>query len=265
MALEVDATTSCTNDTLDEDRNEIEKNNGILLWTKLESLSISKKKLLVLDLNGLLIQRAHKCNKSEIPLNRRPDGVYGQRLVYRRPFLEEFLKFCLERFEVGIWSSAKESNVDGILECAFKGLRSSFLFVWDQNKCSDSGFKSLEKKCKPIFFKELKKLWQISAPKRGEHLFSESNTLLIDDEPYKGLLNPPNTGIFPRKYDARNLNDDALDPKRELCSYLKGLADAEDVPSYVKAHPFGQPAIDSQHPNWDFYSLLIRRAGASLV
>jgi len=27
---------------------------------------------------------------------------------YRRPFSEEFMKFCLERFEVGLWSSGME-------------------------------------------------------------------------------------------------------------------------------------------------------------
>jgi hypothetical protein len=29
--------------------------------------------------------------------------------VFKRPFSEEFMKFCLERFEVGLWSSAMES------------------------------------------------------------------------------------------------------------------------------------------------------------
>jgi hypothetical protein len=29
-------------------------------------------------------------------------------LVFKRPFSEEFMKFCLERFEVGIWTSAQE-------------------------------------------------------------------------------------------------------------------------------------------------------------
>ncbi|KAJ0784686.1 putative FCP1 domain, HAD superfamily protein [Helianthus annuus] len=28
--------------------------------------------------------------------------------VYRRPFCQEFLEFCFQRFQVGIWSSAME-------------------------------------------------------------------------------------------------------------------------------------------------------------
>ena len=45
-----------------------------------------------------------------------------------------------------------------------------------------------------------------------------------------------------------------VDPRRELFSYLEGVAEADDVPSYVKDHPFGQPAITSTHPHWNFYS-----------
>ncbi|ESW25326.1 hypothetical protein PHAVU_003G026400 [Phaseolus vulgaris] len=43
------------------------------------------------------------------------------------------------------------------------------------------------------------------------------------------------------------------DPRCELCLYLKGVAEARDVPSYVKDHPFGQPAVTSAHPHWEFY------------
>jgi len=45
-----------------------------------------------------------------------------------------------------------------------------------------------------------------------------------------------------------------IDPNGELCKYLKGLAEAEDVQSYVKDNAFGVPAITSSHPDWDFYS-----------
>jgi hypothetical protein len=40
---------------------------------------------------------------------------------------------------------------------------------------------------------------------------------------------------------------------------LEELADADDVPSYVKDHPFGQPAITPTHSDWEFYSKVIRR------
>ena len=105
----------------------------------------------------------------------------------------------------------------------------------DQTHCTNSGFNSLEKKSKPLFFKELKKVWQ-KVKKGGP--YSASNTLLIDDKPYKALLNPvilntvvfviitfenvnikkiyilqPNTAIFPEPYNPKDKNDAALGEK----------------------------------------------------
>ncbi|KAL2933528.1 hypothetical protein RDABS01_016647 [Bienertia sinuspersici] len=222
-----------TSNVDDEEVNDI-----VLKLAALEKLNIGpkKNKLIIFNLNGLLIHRAHRLNQSAIPINRIPDGVYNRnRLVYKRDFLDEFMKFCLDRFEVGLWSSAQE---------------------YDQDRCTDTGFKSLEKSTKPLFLKELRKIWWHSS--RGA-MFSESNTLLVDDDPSKALLNPPNTGIFPETYDPNNDDDNALDLKEELAQYLQGLAKAEDVPSYVKEHSFGKPVIGPKHPNWDFYSRVIRR------
>ncbi|KAK4837740.1 hypothetical protein QYF36_008046 [Acer negundo] len=148
------------------------------------------------------------------------------------------------------------------LDCIMVGLRSKVLFAWDQNQCTDSGFKTLENEFKPIFFKELEKIWDnkyYNLPSPVEQ-YSSKNTLLIDTNPYKALLNPPNTAVFPTDdYKANHVNDDALGPKGELRLYLEGLVDADDVPSYVKNHTFGQPAITSMHPDWDFYSNIIRK------
>jgi len=44
-----------------------------------------------------------------------------------------------------------------------------------------------------------------------------------------------------------------LDPEEEFCSYLDGLANSSDVQAYIKEHPFGQPMIDSSHPDWSYY------------
>lgn len=58
----------------------------------------------------------------------------------------------------------------------------TFIIQQDQHQCTDSGLKSLEKKRKPLFFKQLKKVWD-----HFEGKYSESDTLLIDDQPYKAL------------------------------------------------------------------------------
>ncbi|GMN28962.1 hypothetical protein TIFTF001_044299 [Ficus carica] len=87
--------------------------------------------------------------------------------------------------------------------------------------------------------------------------FFKSNTLLIDNKPYKALLIPLYSAIFPEEYSAENVNDDALGPKGELRLYLGKLADADDIPYFVKRHPFGQPFIKPSHSQWDFYSKIV--------
>ncbi|CAL9235765.1 unnamed protein product [Arabidopsis halleri] len=206
-----------------------------------------KKKLLVLSLSGLLLHRVHIKEMRKKPKNRSPDASCGPNLVYKRPFAEAFMKFCLERFEVGIWSSACEKNVDIILSIVLENLQDKLLFVWDQEECTDSGFKTLENRYKPLFFKDFSKVFQCF---KG---FSASNSIFIDDEPYKALRNPDNTGLFPMSYDPSNKNDSLLDPEGEFCSYLDGLAKSSDVQAYIKEHSFGQPKIDSSHPDWSFY------------
>ncbi|CAO2839410.1 unnamed protein product [Amaranthus hypochondriacus] len=245
----------------DKQEEEEEESKLELAIQKLSILDYSRKdKLIVLSLNGLLIHRVHSQDRSRIPRNRSPDGVYNRatRMVYKRPFLDEFLKFCLDRFEVGIWSSAQEHNVDDVMHVVFKGLKTKFLFIWDQEECTYSGFKSLEKKEKPLFFKELSKLYSSLAKSSGGSRFSESNTLLIDDKPYKGLLNSPYNGIFLESYDPNDARDNVLDPKKELGQYLEGLANAKDVQTYVKENSFGQGALGPHSPNWNFYAKVYR-------
>ncbi|CAK9138393.1 unnamed protein product [Ilex paraguariensis] len=246
-----------------DDSSEDEKDSGNDdLGLTLEKLNLGpRKKLLVLNLGGLLVHRLHRREEYSVRKHGHPDFVSGNFLVFKRPFCDEFLRFCFQRFEVGIWSAAMRLNIDGVLSSIMGGLRGKLVFVWDQEECTDSGFRSLEKKEKPIFLKELKKLWEkkySTLPWRiGQ--YSSTNTLLIDDDPYTALLNPPNTAIFPKKYKADDVNDTYLGPKGEMQLFLEGLEDADDVPTYVKEHPFGQPAITPSHPDWGFYSKIIRR------
>ncbi|GMN39336.1 hypothetical protein TIFTF001_008575 [Ficus carica] len=243
----------------DENYDDKEKDD---IGLSLEKLNLGpRKKLIVLGLGGLLCQRIYRNNTSEIPRSRRPDAAYGNNLVFLRPHCKDFIKFCLKRFEVGIWSSAKEYNVDSTLECIMKGLKSKLLFAWGQEKCTDTGFGSLEKKDKPLFLKELKKVWQNNNAllPRCKGQFGPLNTLQMDDKPYKALLNPVHNAIFPYPYKIEDTKDDAFGPKSELRMYLEKLVDAKDVPSFVKEHTYGQAAITPSHSQWKYYSRVVRK------
>jgi hypothetical protein len=117
------------------------------------------------------------------------------------------------------------------------------------SKCTFTGCKTLENMHKPLMLKELRKLWNKEEPdlpwEEGD--YSPSNTLLVNDSPYKALLNPvflqplqcirffnvytyiefdshsfhvylvqPHTAFFPRPYSYLNSNDDPLG----MCSAL---------------------------------------------
>ena len=61
----------------------------------------------------------------------------------------------------------------------------------DLSHCTASRFNTLENKHKPLVFKQLRRVWGKQDPnlpwERGE--YNESNTVLLDDSPYKALLN----------------------------------------------------------------------------
>ncbi|XP_047336156.1 uncharacterized protein LOC124939759 [Impatiens glandulifera] len=219
-----------------------------------------RKKLIVLGLGGLLVYRVYWYAENRISQSqtfRCPDGIAGNFLVFKRPFCDDFLRFCFERFEVALWSSARRDNVMSVLHAMAGDYEDKFLFIWCQEECTDTGFKNIDNRGKPLYLKELKKIWEKEWPNGDQ--FSPSNTLFIDEEPCKALRNPPHTGIFPPPFKADNVNDTFFAPKKRMMKILEGLAATdEDVPSYVKQHKIGQPAIGPAHPHWNYYRKVVQ-------
>nr|XP_051178210.1 uncharacterized protein LOC127292794 isoform X6 [Lolium perenne] len=214
-------------------------------------VGVRKKKLLILDLNGLLADINEDTHNAHMA-----DAKVRGKLVFRRPYCDDFLNFCIRNFELGIWSSRKRKNVDSIVDILMRDLKPYLLFSWDRSKCTITGRKTLENMHKPIVLKELRKLWNKEEPglpwQEGE--FSPSNTLLVDDSPYKALRNPPYSAIFPQPFSYLNQNDNSLGPGGDLRVYLENLIFADDVECFVRNHPFGQPFITPSDPHWNFYA-----------
>ncbi|XP_022921951.1 uncharacterized protein LOC111430057 isoform X1 [Cucurbita moschata] len=214
----------------------------------------TKKKLLILDVNGLLVDFVPYC-----PRGYTPDFVISRKAVFKRPFCDDFLSFCFERFEVGIWSSRTRKNLSMLVKSLMRDSRHKLLFCWDQSHCTATRFNTIENDRKPLVLKELKKIWENLGPnlpwKKGE--FDASNTLLLDDSPYKALRNPANTAIFPTTYQYKDRDDTSLGPGGDLRTYLEGLSTAENVKKYVEQNPFGQKPISESSPCWKFYRRII--------
>ncbi|KAH6829700.1 Haloacid dehalogenase-like hydrolase superfamily protein [Perilla frutescens var. hirtella] len=215
-----------------------------------------RRKLLVLDINGLLADIV-------FPAPKHCEGdikVYG-RAVFRRPFCDDFLKFCFQNFYVGIWSSRTKRIIDKVVSYLLGDQKDKLLFCWDMTHSTQTGFKTLENRHKPLVCKELRKIWEHDDPswpwKKGD--YNESNTLLLDDSPYKALLNPLHTAIFPHPYQYSDKNDNLLGPGGDLRVYLEGLVTSENVQKYVERHPFGQRPISEQNLSWEFYNQVINQ------
>lgn len=214
-----------------------------------------QKKLLVLDVNGLLLDIS-----SYVPYNYDPDDIIMKKAVFRRPHCDDFLNFCFEKFNVGFWTSRTKRNMEPLLDFLLGNTKSRLLFHWDQSHCTDTGFNTVEKKNKPLLLKKLKKLWDKCEPglpwERG--VYNESNTLLLDDTPYKALSNPQYTAVFPYTYRFRDVRDNSLGPGGDLRVYLEGLAEAANVQEYVKQNPFGQRPITEKNLSWGYYQKVIQ-------
>uniref|UniRef100_A0A453BQ09 Mitochondrial import inner membrane translocase subunit TIM50 n=1 Tax=Aegilops tauschii subsp. strangulata TaxID=200361 RepID=A0A453BQ09_AEGTS len=190
-----------------------------------------RKKLLILDLNGLLadITPIHRNSRDSRLAHAKVRGKY----VFIRPYHDDFLRFCFQNFELGVWSSRMKVNVDDVVDILMKDLRRHLLFCWDASHCTTTKCSTLENQRKPLVLKELKKLWNKEDPdlpwEQGE--FSPSNTLLVDDSPYKALCNPPHTAIFPQPYSYHNRTDNSLGQihhfKIALLFYMCRIINAE--------------------------------------
>uniref|UniRef100_A0A5B6ZQF9 FCP1 homology domain-containing protein n=1 Tax=Davidia involucrata TaxID=16924 RepID=A0A5B6ZQF9_DAVIN len=213
-----------------------------------------RKKLLILDVNGLLVDIVPYVSDGY-----QADTVVARKAVFKRPFCDDFLQFCFERFNVGVWSSRTKRNLESVLDFLMGKTKHNFLFCWNQSHCTKTGYNTVENNNKPLLLKELKKLWEKHEPnllwERGE--YNESNTLLLDDSPYKALSNPPNTAIFPYTYEYKDVNDNSLGPGGDLRVYLEGLALAENVQKYVEQNPYGQRPITEKNLSWAFYIKVI--------
>lgn len=164
------------------------------------------KKLLVLDLDETLI------HANEIPLRHKPDFLIGNYHVYERPFVRDFIVFCLEHFNVAIWTTATAPFAESVTDHLFENQK-DLKFVW----CRDS--------CTQVYDYELgehgyiKKLAKVK--KKG---FDLDHVLMIDDTPSKLKLN---YGNLVRVSEFTGDKDD--EELLILMKYLEYLKDEDNI------------------------------------
>jgi len=147
-------------------------------------------RLLILDLNGILISRRYEKDRDVKP----PKGAYrqGSFFVWLRPGLDSFIKYIFENFDVAVWSSVMKHNIEPLAKEVFGKHYDELFFVADQDYCQKLDNPEIDPKtgkpsAKPIFRKNLDVVWLFPGVKG---IYDVKNTLIVDDSDDKMINNP---------------------------------------------------------------------------
>lgn len=180
----------------------------------------NNKALLILDLDETLI---HSCLTER---GRKPDLLFENFMVYKRPGLDSFLNQMHKIFLLAIWSTGTDDYVNEIAQAITPdGCR--FEFVWGRSRCTvrNVELKNISNKHTNTYdyIKPLKKVKRLG--------YSLKQTLIVDDSAYKCTDNYGNA-IYIKAFEG-DINDREL-PK--LANYLKQL---QPEPNYRKIEKRG--------------------------
>jgi hypothetical protein len=156
-----------------------------------------------------------------------------------REKLRDFLVLCVSNFIVVFWLSMKAKN----LEHHFATLFSHALelgedcFRFAQNWCDVSTYTNPNNEGRPFFLKCLALLLGDSMGLAGQGAIVD-NTLLVDDSPYKNVLNDPYNAVHPVTF-TYFMEKSTKKPylTHQLWPFLKALKDSGlPVPVYCRQH-----------------------------
>lgn len=165
-----------------------------------------EKKLLILDIDECLVHATE--NKLNIQHDFEADWCY----VYKRPFVDEFLAFCSNHFDVALWTSAGAIHADFIVNILFPK-DYELEFVWSSSKCTRR-YDELE--FREYYIKNFRKL-----RKKGYEL---SRIVMVDDTPEKHIRNYGNL-VSVTEFTG-NPADNEL---QQLMKYLLVLKNCDDI------------------------------------
>lgn len=173
-----------------------------------------KKQLLILDLNGTLISRM-KCGKTK-----------AKKPFYARPHYQAFLDFIFKHFEVMVWSSARQQNVERMCHIFTEPLK----LVWSRShlQLSQQQFHS-----NTDTIKDLDIVW-----KHFLNEYNATNTIVIDDSPSKLVLQPYNL-IHIRTFNYEEIHEGYTDNELlKVMKYLDTVRLHSNIANHVRSEPF---------------------------
>ena len=165
-----------------------------------------KSKLLILDIDETLL------HATEEPLELEHHFETKLYYVYQRPFLNEFLQFCIKHFKVAVWTTGGEEFAYTMVDNIFPD-NYPLEFIWSKDRCTHVFDPELYQNG---YLKNLKKV-----KKKGYRL---EEVLMIDDTPSKLKKNYGNL-VTIAEFTANQDDKELL----RLMKYLEVLNQVENI------------------------------------
>jgi hypothetical protein len=145
------------------------------------------------------------------------------------------VKLCFSKFDIGIWSSIIKPNLVPMVHFLLQDISSlKPLFIWGNDKYDVTRSKRPLNPNKELVLNDMNKVFfDISL---GFWELTLSNTLLIDDFPYKCVSNVPYSYILPHPFDLEVRDNYSMG---NLWPYLFGLLEAPSTLKYIGCNPHG--------------------------
>ncbi|VUC34960.1 unnamed protein product [Clonostachys rosea] len=188
------------------------------------TLSQPRRILVVLDLNGTLLYR---------PSKRRPFHFVA------RPHAKKFMEYCLDNFQLAIWSSARPQNVHKMVEKLLTPEDvARCVVVWSREHF---GLSTEDYDSRVQVYKRLTRLWTDPAviashpDAAAGGCWDQSNTVLVDDSFEKGRSEPHNLLAIP---EFSGLENESAEVLPQVHDFLNALCWQSDVSRYIRQTSF---------------------------
>ncbi|CAH0053405.1 unnamed protein product [Clonostachys solani] len=188
------------------------------------TLAQPRRILVVLDLNGTLLYR---------PSKRRPFHFVA------RPHARKFMEYCLDTFQLAIWSSARPQNVHKMVEKLLTPEDvARCVVVWSREHF---GLSTEDYDSRVQVYKRLTRLWTDTAVIASHpdaatgSCWDQTNTVLVDDSLEKGRSEPHNLLTIP---EFSGLENESAEVLPQVHDFLNALCWQSDVSRYIRQTSF---------------------------
>lgn len=144
--------------------------------------------------------------------------LIGNQYVFKRPFLDSFLEYCLQKFDVALWSCEDEDYLNMILKAIMTDKELSRVkFILARNSCVQVDF------CRNPTKKVL--IMAVSQINFDER-YAPENIVHIESTPHRTVFNSIWSSLFPPAYGGSS-NDGIL--KNMVIPLLQKLVSSRDT------------------------------------